>query len=252
MAVAASWSRATAATRSRKSTPTCSAAARRSSEASGSRITLLGRTTVPSSRLDAILTAGRVIKHASGRFDRLAAGNVDLGDPDRVSHVSNLPVVSMLVDRLSAAGGSLADQAPLVLELSLPPSPSSAAQARRALSVYCREHAVPDELAEVGRLVLSELVTNAVLHARTPLLMWAEYAAGQLTVAVEDGEADLPRLIPLDDGQRDGGRGVAIVDQLGATWGLVRTSLGKIVWVALTDPAATTALPAPRAEDPTS
>ena len=155
----------------------------------------------------------------------------------------------MLLERLSAAGGSLADQSLHVLELPLPPVPSSAAQARRALSTYCREHAVPEELADVGRLVLSELVTNAVLHARTPLLMWAEYDAGQLTVAVQDGEASLPRLVPLDDGQRDGGRGVAIVDRLGATWGLLRTSLGKIVWVALTGPTATPALPAPRIED---
>ena len=143
----------------------------------------------------------------------------------------------MLLERLSAAGGSLADQ-PDVLELALPARTTSAGEARRALSAYCADLDVPEGLVEVGVLVISELVTNAVLHAGTPFLMWAEYdrAVHQLGLAVVDGEATLPLPLPMDDLQQEGGRGMALVALLGASWGLVRTSLGKIVWVTIDDP----------------
>jgi|tagenome__1003787_1003787.scaffolds.fasta_scaffold20111324_1 anti-sigma regulatory factor (Ser/Thr protein kinase) len=78
----------------------------------------------------------------------------------------------MLLERLPAAGGTLADQGDGVLELALPPASASAGGARRALGEYCRKHGVPAELRESGELVISELVTNAVLHARTPFLVW--------------------------------------------------------------------------------
>jgi anti-sigma regulatory factor (Ser/Thr protein kinase) len=153
----------------------------------------------------------------------------------------------MLLERLSAAGGSLADQGADVLELALPARASSAGDARRALAGYCRSLCVPAGLTEVGVLVTSELVTNAVLHARTPFLMWAEYdaPAAQLGLAVVDGEASLPTLVPMDT-ELDGGRGIAMIDLLGATWGLVRTSMGKIVWVTINDPDRPPASPSRR------
>jgi hypothetical protein len=59
-----------------------------------------------------------------------------------------------------------------------------------------------------------------------------------LNIAVADGEATLPRLLPLDDGQRQGGRGMAVINELGGRWGLVKTALGKIVWVIIPGNAA--------------
>jgi anti-sigma regulatory factor (Ser/Thr protein kinase) len=139
----------------------------------------------------------------------------------------------MLLERLPAAGGSLADHADQILELALPPVPSSAGAARRALGEYCMKYGVPADLLESGELVISELVTNAVLHARTPFLVWAEYDAGALTVAVADGNSTLPRLLPPDDDLRQGGRGMAVIDELGGRWGVVKTDLGKTVWATI-------------------
>jgi|tagenome__1003787_1003787.scaffolds.fasta_scaffold20092802_1 anti-sigma regulatory factor (Ser/Thr protein kinase) len=139
----------------------------------------------------------------------------------------------MLLERLPAAGGSLADESDQVLELALPPVSASAGAARRALGEYCTKHEAPADLREFGELVISELVTNAVVHARTPFLVWAEYDAGELTIAVADGASAVPRLLPFDDGLRQGGRGMAVVDELGGRWGLVKTDLGKIVWVTI-------------------
>src|SRR4051794_5728469 len=132
----------------------------------------------------------------------------------------------MLLERLPAAGGSLTHEGQQVLELALPPVPASAGAARRALGAYCATHSVPPELRQSGELLISELVTNAVLHARTPFLVWAEYDGGELTVAVGDGAATLPRLLPFDDGQRQRGRGMAIVEDVGGSWGLVKTGRG--------------------------
>lgn len=141
-----------------------------------------------------------------------------------------------LLERLSAANGSLADEADRVLELALPPLASSAHVARDELRSYCRRRDVPPTLVDDCVLVISELVTNAVVHGRTPFMAWAEYDGVELTVAVQDGEASQPvQLRPLDDGTHESGRGVAIVDGLGATWGSMPTALGKIVWARLTD-----------------
>jgi anti-sigma regulatory factor (Ser/Thr protein kinase) len=141
----------------------------------------------------------------------------------------------LLVDRLTATTGSLADQNEVVLELALPAALASAGDARSALRRYCAARQLPETVVADASLILSELVTNAVLHARTPLLVWAEYDAPDLTVAVQDGGSALPHLIPLDSGDREGGRGVAVIADLGADWGVLTTPLGKIVWVAVTN-----------------
>ena len=140
----------------------------------------------------------------------------------------------MLLDGLSPFGGVASEAFGRVedaLELELPPTPSSAGVARFALTASCRTWGLED-LAEVGSLVLSELVANAVVHARTPLLVMARYAAGELTVAVADGSPSLPAVLPPDD-EREGGRGISIIEALGATWGFQRTALGKVVWVTI-------------------
>jgi anti-sigma regulatory factor (Ser/Thr protein kinase) len=140
-----------------------------------------------------------------------------------------------LLRRLSAEGGTLRfsdDEISNWLELALFPDPQSAGEARQALEAYCDQKRVPEQLREVGVLAISELVTNAVIHAGTPALVLAEYDGVNLTLAVADGADALPMVLPPDS-ERDQGRGVAIVEELGATWGIRRTFLGKVVWVNL-------------------
>jgi anti-sigma regulatory factor (Ser/Thr protein kinase) len=153
----------------------------------------------------------------------------------------------MLLERLSAAGSSLADQPGQVMELALPPVPGSSGVARRALRVYCQDRQVPIDVQDSGEIVISELVTNALVHAGTPFLVWAEYDAGRLTVAVLDGESTPPMVHPFDAGERTGGRGMPLIAALGAVWGVATAPLGKIVWVAI-DPAP--ALPEQRGATP--
>jgi anti-sigma regulatory factor (Ser/Thr protein kinase) len=139
----------------------------------------------------------------------------------------------VLLDRLTApsAGGAAAWAEDGVLQLELPPDRSSPGLARTFLAQAARNWDLDEETLQAAILAVSELVTNAVLHAETPALLLVEHDGHNLTLAVADGEAKLPQLGDSDPDD-ESGRGVSIIDKLGATWGTQRTVLGKTVWVS--------------------
>jgi anti-sigma regulatory factor (Ser/Thr protein kinase) len=83
-------------------------------------------------------------------------------------------------------------------------------------------------------LLTSELVTNAILHARTPVCVGIVRDDERLMVAVDDR-------LPADEGlqprnwshDRPGGRGLALVADLSDLWGTRTHSRGKSVWFVL-------------------
>lgn len=91
-------------------------------------------------------------------------------------------------------------------------------------------------LAEDARLVLSELVTNAIRHAHKGGQLHIAIhgnGPGVLYIAVDDGADEPPVLRPLT-GHQDGGRGLHIVEQLSRRWGTQRRDTGgKRVWAEL-------------------
>ena len=80
------------------------------------------------------------------------------------------------------------------------------------------------ELAEPAALVASELVTNAVVHARTALELRVELRGSRLHVAVKDQDPNLGPVQAAKDGT-DRGLGLAIVDRIAATWGVRQDGL---------------------------
>ena len=80
-------------------------------------------------------------------------------------------------------------------------------------------------------LVLTELATNAVLHARTPYRVRLTLE-GQLVVQVQDASARLPR---RRESEIDAvtGRGLGLVAALCDDWGANATGAGKVVWAAV-------------------
>jgi anti-anti-sigma factor len=121
-------------------------------------------------------------------------------------------------------------------ELVLAPIRTAAAAARafvRDVLGYW-QLALPDAtLVDRAVLVASELVTNAVAHARTEIRLRLELRGDRLHIAVRDGSPGFLRLVAPDP-QAEGGRGLWLIEQLARSWGVNRhPDGGKVVWCVL-------------------
>lgn len=91
------------------------------------------------------------------------------------------------------------------------------------------------QLLGVAELVVCELATNAVVHARSPFRVSVVPLPGEppaVRIAVEDTSAATPRVVLRGDGD-PGGRGVRVVAALSRAWGTRATGGGKTVWAEL-------------------
>ncbi|AEM88411.1 ATP-binding region ATPase domain protein [Streptomyces violaceusniger Tu 4113] len=92
---------------------------------------------------------------------------------------------------------------------------------------------------EVALLVLSELITNAVRHARVPgrqIETRYLHQGDKVRLEVHDAADQLPKLrTPTPESVR--GRGLVLVESLADHWGVTpRAAVGKAVWAVLTLP----------------
>ncbi|MEU9197304.1 ATP-binding protein [Streptomyces hundungensis] len=88
-------------------------------------------------------------------------------------------------------------------------------------------------------LVVSELVTNACLHAEGPEGLRVSRTAKVLRLEVSDLGAGQPAPRTPHRAGRPGGHGMFIVQRLCLDWGVVRApgAVGKTVWAELAAPA---------------
>jgi hypothetical protein len=93
--------------------------------------------------------------------------------------------------------------------------------------------------AEDVLLVVSELVTNACLHAEGPAEMWITCDNKVIRIEVSDRGTGQPSPRTPHRAGRPGGHGMFIVQRLCLDWGVVRIPgvLGKKVWAELGAPA---------------
>ena len=115
----------------------------------------------------------------------------------------------------------------------LPAVDRSPAAARRivhgALAAAGLEVLLDDAL-----LLVTELVTNAVVHAGTQVELRVDVAADRARVEVVDrGAGSLPVLQGDHDAAREGGRGIFLLDALAQEWGTRHFPGGKSVWFEL-------------------
>ncbi|MFC8566614.1 ATP-binding protein [Streptomyces sp. NPDC057245] len=153
------------------------------------------------------------------------------------------------------------------MQLEVRPDPSEVGRARRwARSRLAGTGIRADEpLAETLILLVSELVTNAVVHTGCSAVLrlvlpgpgtgagpagtagagtgagGAEEATVRLEVEDASDRAPVPRWV---DGDATGGRGLALVDGLADRWGWSREGAGKRIWCEL-DRGAVREDPAP-------
>ncbi|MFN7148285.1 MAG: ATP-binding protein [Microthrixaceae bacterium] len=81
-------------------------------------------------------------------------------------------------------------------------------------------------------LVVSELATNAVLHARTEFVVRVSSDDGAVRVAVYDASSGRPEMGTMDPAAVTG-RGLGIVESLASSWGIDDAEGGKWVWAEL-------------------
>jgi hypothetical protein len=144
--------------------------------------------------------------------------------------------------------------------LGLEATPQAAGEARRFVASTCHRWGIDGVMDELT-LTVSELVTNAVLHARTQIEVELCVTGGAVTVRVIDRDPRPPVIRPVrldliadldatplvtpdvDDrhpttyvgssGSVAGGRGLLIVDALADEWGVAERADGKEVWLTV-------------------
>jgi hypothetical protein len=152
--------------------------------------------------------------------------------------------------------------------LALTPDLAAPSRARTWLLGLCERWGLT-ELSDDSALAASELVTNAVLHARTPLRLTAGVASSMLEVSVRDEDDQLPTVLPVRDdlasdiegllesspghdeddlrhpswvvgdaGSIAAGRGLHLLDAVADCWGVsaLEGRPGKEVWFGLAVP----------------
>ncbi|GIF44062.1 ATP-binding protein [Actinoplanes xinjiangensis] len=123
------------------------------------------------------------------------------------------------------------------LTVVLAPDPDAASLAGALVADACLAWRLPG-LLHPARRVLSELVHNAVEHARTEVRVTLTRRGDGLCLAVSDGDPRLPRLrapAPVSPGRPldERGRGLRVVQAAAAGWGAEPTPTGKVVWALL-------------------
>ena len=115
--------------------------------------------------------------------------------------------------------------------IELPAQPRSTGVARRWVADLLTRWDLTGAVDDF-RLVVSELVSNAVLHARTAIEVVPSIADGVIELAVRDSNprSQRPRVIdPSLDAT--GGRGLLLVQELSDEWGVAERMNGKDVWL---------------------
>jgi anti-sigma regulatory factor (Ser/Thr protein kinase) len=123
----------------------------------------------------------------------------------------------------------------------LPHAPASVLAARWHVSTHLREAGIVTAAIGDATLVVSELLTNAILHARPlpgarVLVAWA-LRERTLEVAVSDGGSTTRPRNAQPSLSSISGRGLAIVEHLSWRWGVLPSDFGLTVWAVLPAPA---------------
>ncbi len=112
-------------------------------------------------------------------------------------------------------------------QVDLAAEPASAGLARDFVSLQLSSHNLLDLVQDI-RVVVSELATNALLHAQTPFVVTLSMTGGMVLLTLQDGS----QLLPIQSAASVtdlNGRGLMIVELLSHEWGI---STDESHWVS--------------------
>jgi anti-sigma regulatory factor (Ser/Thr protein kinase) len=131
----------------------------------------------------------------------------------------------------------------------LPGTPQSVSAARQiARQLLGDEHPA----TETAMLLVSELVTNSVMHSRSGepggsvTVALCSGPAGILIQVCDDGGSSEPRVSAIAGDGAEHGYGLLLVDVLAERWGTISSPEGRVTWCRVSDH------PAPAETAPTS
>ena len=118
----------------------------------------------------------------------------------------------------------------VALEVVLPPDTESPLRARSVVRDALDGEA--NGVADLAMLLVSEVVTNAVLHARSEIQLRIGWNGDALRVEVADHSQAMPAPRQFSE-MATTGRGMQLVQEVATTWGSDRRDDGKVVWFEL-------------------
>jgi anti-sigma regulatory factor (Ser/Thr protein kinase) len=118
-----------------------------------------------------------------------------------------------------------------VLDITFAPQLRASADVRRTVSSWLRARIDSAARLDDLLLVVSELVTNVVLHAHTPARFVLRWDGRCARIEVTDGDHRPPQ-VPVE-APTVGGRGLFLVDRLATAWGSDPSPSGKTVWATV-------------------
>ncbi len=116
-------------------------------------------------------------------------------------------------------------------EASFPPVPASAAEARRLASQALHEWGL-EVVEETTLLIVTELTSNGVRHAKTGLTLSLAYDGSRLRIGMSDHDKR-PPVLSLPSAYTHHGWGLRLINNLSSDWGTFVNPNGKTVWVDL-------------------
>ncbi|MER5855887.1 SpoIIE family protein phosphatase [Streptomyces sp. NPDC059688] len=114
--------------------------------------------------------------------------------------------------------------------------PEAVRHARRFTRRTLRAWGVERDTLDAALLVVSELVTNALVHTGGPVRLDMSLVNHRLRLAVADSSPRSPMKPASIGWEATGGRGILLVEAVSAAWGTIPVSGGKQVWADLVAP----------------
>ncbi len=108
-------------------------------------------------------------------------------------------------------------------------TPRSVRKARVFAAGVLRDEGVEASVIELTCLLVSEVVTNAVMHARTRARLTVSADSHWVRAEIEDRAGGEVAIRSRSAGVEPPG-GLEIVDRLATDWGISRFSTHKVVW----------------------
>ncbi|MFG2603073.1 SpoIIE family protein phosphatase [Streptomyces sp. NPDC048514] len=116
-----------------------------------------------------------------------------------------------------------------VAEWQLDSDPREASRARRLVRERLLNWGLP-QAVETAELLVSEVVTNALRHARSERIGLRVVRTGALLFEVTDDEPALPAMVAAEP-YDESGRGLRVVSRLAREWGASAAGHRKTVWI---------------------